>query len=384
MPFQIVRDDIRSIPCDALVEAVPDRAGTMEAQIVPVPNDLIESFDEMGTIRVDEFSLTRANKRNQRYIIHTPIPCSERFLGDPEVIRRCYRNALQIVEDFGLNKVAFPLIGGEREGCPEEVVLQIASEEIIPYIREHEDTTILLVIRDKQSFRPNPRLLSGVANYIRYIKDLEQRVKQEMMPDAARAGAFPAVPAEATEAAGRKESSHPVSMPQAPAPAPAQKAPKASKTDDYSWSRRRKEAPPPQSNTGEERPGPVLPSASFQPDREVVLDESFSQMVLRKIDEKGFEKDSDCYCKANIDRRLFSRIRCDENYHPKKTTAVALAVALELPLDETNELLRKAGYSLSHSILFDLIVEYCILQRNYNIFEINELLFQYDQPLLGS
>ena len=106
-------------------------------------------------------------------------------------------------------------------------------------------------------------------------------------------------------------------------------------------------------------------------------------MVLRKVDEKGYKKDSDCYSKANLDRRLFSRLRCDEDYHPKKTTAVALAIALELSISETNELLMKAGYSLSHSITFDVIVEYCILQHNYNIFEINELLFQYDQPLLG-
>lgn len=381
MPFQIVQDDIRSIPCEALVEAVLDRTGTMEAQIYPVPNDFLESFDEIGTISVDEYSLTRANKRNHRYIIHTPIPPSERFWGDPEVIRQCYKNALQIVEDFGLKKVAFPLIGGEQEECPKEVVLQIASEEIIQYIRGQEDTTILLVIRNKQNFRPNPQLLSGVANYIRYIKDLEQRKKrQEMMLDMASTGAFPAITAEEIEAARRKESAPTVSMPQASAS--AEEAPKASR-GGFSWFRKRKEVPSTQSNTDEECSGLVLPFASFELEREVVLDESFSQMVLRKIDEKGFEKDSDCYCKANIDRRLFSRIRCDKSYHPKKTTAVALAVALELPLNETNELLMKAGYSLSHSILFDVIVEYCILQQIYNIFEINELLFQYDQPLLG-
>lgn len=383
MPFHIVQDEIRRIPCDALVEAVIDHIGTREARIYPVPDDFAESFDEIGTISIDEYSLSCANKRNQRYVIHTPVPHSERFLGDPEVIRQCYRNALQIVEDFGLKKVAFPLICGMQEECHKEDALQIASDEISQYIKEHEDTTILLVIRNKQDFRPNPRLLSGVADYIRYIKELEQREKkQEMMLDMASTGAFPAITAEEVEAARRKESAHFESMPQAPAH--AEEAPKANKSGGFSWFRRRKEVPPSQANSDEEGSGLVLPFSSFVPEREVVLDESFSQMVLRKIDEKGFEKDSDCYCKANIDRRLFSRIRCDENYHPKKTTAVALAVALELPLDETNELLMKAGYSLSHSILFDVIVEYCILQQNYNIFEINELLFQYDQPLLGS
>ena len=106
-------------------------------------------------------------------------------------------------------------------------------------------------------------------------------------------------------------------------------------------------------------------------------------MIMRKVAERGYQKDSECYARANIDRKLFSRIRCDKQYHPKKTTALALAVALELSLSETNELLMKAGYTLSPSILSDLIVEYCIREKIYNIFEINELLFQYDQALLG-
>ena len=106
-------------------------------------------------------------------------------------------------------------------------------------------------------------------------------------------------------------------------------------------------------------------------------------MVLRMIDEKGFKKDSDCYRKANIDKRLFSKIRTDKHYHPKKTTALAIAVALELSNEQTRELLMKAGYTLSHSILFDIIVEYCIIQKNYNIHEINAILYEYDLPLLG-
>ena len=116
----------------------------------------------------------------------------------------------------------------------------------------------------------------------------------------------------------------------------------------------------------------------------MALDESFSEMVLRKIDEKGYRKDSDCYKRANIDRKLFSKIRGSSSYRPRKTTAIALAVALELPIEETRELLMKAGYSLSRSILLDVIVEYCIGHGNYNIYMINELLFRYDQPLLGA
>ena len=112
------------------------------------------------------------------------------------------------------------------------------------------------------------------------------------------------------------------------------------------------------------------------------LDENkFQKLLFKHIDNRGL-KDSDVYNKANIDRRLFSKIRSDENYHPSKETIIALASSLELSIKELEELLDSASYSLPKNNKFDLIIRFCFIEKIYDIFEINNLLHEYNCNLL--
>lgn len=112
------------------------------------------------------------------------------------------------------------------------------------------------------------------------------------------------------------------------------------------------------------------------------LGESFQARLLRMIDERGMS-DPEVYKRANVDRKLFSKIRCSEDYIPKKKTIVALAIALRLNLDDTKDLLASAGLALTNNSKADLIVSFCIENEIYDIFEVNALLSEFHQPILG-
>ena len=387
MPFQIIRADLTKLGVDAVVNAANSSllgGGGVDGAIHRAAGpELREYCAGLGGCRTGEAKLSPGFGLPAKWIIHTVGPIWQGGGRNEEsLLRACYRSSLALALEQGCESVAFPLISAGVYGYPKDEAFHVAVREIADFLREHEMTVILTVFDDaalRASSRRFPRLRSL----------LEPR-----LPSLSGA-AFPRPPAE----------DRPVCS-AAPLPAglaaPAAPPPKKQKKALFPRPRRKKERAAQDTEAAREEAVPSLtgagiPGAAFYGNaaprpaetpaeldaRLRCLDESFSQMLLRKIDEKGM-KDSDCYKRANVDRKLFSKIRSDPNYRPSKPTAIAFAIALELPLEETRELLMKAGFALSPSSKFDVIIEYFIGCGNYDIFEINEALFTFDQNLLGA
>lgn len=254
------------------------------------------------------------------------------------LLESCYRESLKLALEHKCKSVAFPLISTGVYGYPKDQALRMAVDCITAFLIEH-DMLVYIVVFDKSSFQISEKLFSDIAAFIddKYVDthfDFN-RSRRDEWGESTVLWTTEILPPPQTYAAPTVQ-------------------------DDF------------------HAPTAVL---SLE-DAVKQVDESFSQMLLRKIDEKGMT-DSECYKKANVDRKLFSKIRSDVHYHPSKTTAIAFAIALELSLDDTRELLQKAGFALTHSSKFDIIIEYFITSGNYNVFEINEALFAFDQSLLG-
>ena len=338
MPLLLVRNDITRMEVDAIVNAANESllgGGGVDGAIHRAAGpELLEECRTLGGCETGQAKITKGYRLPARYVIHTVGPvwrgggCHER-----ELLASAYRSSLELAALYELETVAFPLISAGVYGYPKDQAIRVAVDTIAEFLLTR-DMTVSLVFFDRLSYDVVGRMFSDVASYIddRYVEaheDSEARVQQRRMvaqPKYAASAPFSFHEEENAEYAASDESS--------------------------------------------------LAEALSR------LDESFSQMLLRKIDESGM-RDAQCYKKANVDRKLFSKIRSDPQYRPSKPTAMAFAVALELPLDEARELLRKAGFAFSPSSKFDVIVEYFIARGRCNIFEINEALFAFDQSLLG-
>lgn len=353
MPLTIVRNDITKMAVDAIVNAANSSllgGGGVDGAIHKAAGPgLLKECRTLGGCRTGEAKLTGGYDLPCRYVIHTVGPVWQGgSQNEPALLASCYRESMRLAAEKDCRSIAFPLISSGIYGYPKAEALRIAVDTIGACLRETEDEPeVFLVVFGRESFRISESLYSDIQSFI------DDRYAEAHHDD-------------------RRRPAYNMPMAAAAEPAPQQKQKSGlgclfgRKTADDA----------------------LMEDACYEVPSSLgraleAMDESFSQMLLRMIDERGMT-DAQCYKKANIDRKLFSKIRSDVHYRPKKVTVIAFALALELSLDETKDMLMKAGYALSHSSRFDIIVEYFISHGRYDVYEINEALFAFDQPLIGA
>ena len=329
MPLLLVRNDLTKMPVDAIVNAANESllgGGGVDGCVHRAAGpELLEACRALGGCKTGEAKLTAGFRLPCRYVIHTVGPVWRGGThGEREQLASCYRSSLALARAHGCETVAFPLISSGIFGYPKDQALRVAVDTIGAFLAEN-DLTVYLVIFDRASYEIGGKLFADIAAYIdeRYV-DAHTDLRRERL---------------------RR-----VGVAENRMPSVCEAAPMAASGLDEALAH---------------------------------LDAGFSETLLKLIDRSG-KKDSEIYKKANVDRKLFSKIRSNPAYRPSKPTAVAFAVSLELSLPETRDLIARAGYALSASSKFDVIVEYFIARKHYNIFEINEALFAFDQSLLGT
>lgn len=340
MPLTIVRQDITKMNVDAIVNAANtglQMGGGVCGAIFRAAGEreLRVACAQVAPIKTGEAAITPGFALPARYVIHAagPVYSFWNKRRSRELLYSAYIESLKLAEQNGCESIAFPLISSGIYGYPKDEALEVARSAIEDFLRDH-DMEVYLAVFDKSSFRISKALLGDVESYIdQHYVDTHQVTRRQLL--------------DVEEDALRQVA---------------------------------------KSNLGAQMPSmaaPMAMPAQGLDDLIENLDEPFSDTLLKLIDKKG-KTDVEVYKRANMDRKLFSKIRTGKGYTPKKPTILALAIALELTLPETDDLLERAGYALSHASKFDVIVEYFIVNGKYDIFEINEVLFAYDQPLLGA
>lgn len=337
MPFNIIRADITSLDVDAVVNAANSRlqeGGGVCGAIFSAAGgaELQAACDKIGYCGIGEAVITKGFKLKAKYIIHTVGPIyGQNPAEEEQQLYSCYKNSLELAEKKRLKSIAFPLISSGIYGYPKTEALKIATRAITDFLTG-SDMQVILAVYDRKAFQISGKLFTEVESFI------DERM---VTPESRRNAAF-----RLAEHIGYAEASLPMANQAAPSK-----------------------------------------SASLKPrlSLEELLHqkvETFSDMLFKFIDESGMT-DVEVYKRANIDRKLFSKMR-KKDYVPKKTTAFALIIALRLDMNEARQLLGRAGYAFTESSKLDIIIEFFIENKKYDIFEINETLFAFDQPLLGS
>lgn len=338
MPLEVIRNDLTNMKVDAIVNSTDPTltgSGGVDGFIRKKAGPkMLKACTFLGGCRVGEAKITKGYDLPCKYVIHTVGPqWIDGNHGEIELLKSCYLNSLELAKEKNCKTVAFPLISSGTYKFPKEKAFKTAFDTISAFLMENE-MTVYIVVYDKKALLISEKLFSNIKEYIddRYVDSSRfERTRRNLYlkPDASK---------------GRKDN------------------------DVFEMVF--------------QRAAPQASSMSLE-DALSMLDESFTEMLLRKIDQSGMT-DVQCYKKANIDRKLFSKIKSNKHYKPSKPTVIAFAVALKLSLEETKEFLQKAGFALSHSSKFDIIIEYFISHGNYNIYEINEALYAFDQSLLGT
>lgn len=337
MPFEIIRNDITKMTVDAIVNTanpLPVIGAGVDSMIHKAAGPgLLEARRQIGPIAVGCAAVTPAFDLNAKFVIHTVGPVWEGGNGSEEaLLRACYDRSLRLALDRGCRSVAFPLISTGHYGFPRDLALQIAIAAFSAFLTEQE-MQIYLAVFDRDSFRLSEKLFRDVESYID-----QNYVDTCIMSICAEERAAPP-------------------------------------------HRRRRLATFKSTACEEFR---CTPSSSMSLEEMLRQEDAgFTETLLKLIDRTG-KKDSEIYKKANLSKQHFSKIRNNPNYRPTKPTAIALSLALELDLEATRDLIGRAGYALTNSSKFDLIIRYFIEQHNYNVVEINCVLFEHDQMLLGA
>lgn len=342
MPLQIIRQDITKMRVDAIVNTTNEKmvagSGVDLAVHTAAGKELDAECRRLAPLGLGEAKITGGYGLPCRYVIHTSGPVWRGGLsGESIILRSCYTEALKLAVEHGCESVAFPLISSGAYGYPKDEVLHFAVRVITDFLYEHE-LTVYLCVFDKESYTFSRELYRNIKEYIgdAYVEKCDE--------------------APVCRCADGRQRSLMAKRMSAPMCAEAdllceREAISVARESLHEYLKRR--------------------------------DRSFREMLFDLIDRSSMT-DVECYRRANVDKRVFSKIKSSNDYRPSKQTAIAFAIALRLDLDETQALLATLGFTLSQSTVFDKIIRYFIENKRYDIFEINEALFEFDQSLLGS
>ena len=383
MPFRIIRDDITRVRADAIVDSAnphPRIGGGTDAAIYRAAGTrrLLAARRTIGDIAPGQAAVTPAFRLPAKYVIHTVGPAwVDGAHGELAPLRACYLNSLALADELGCRSVAFPLISTGTYGFPKDQALDVALAAIRDHL-EISDLKVTLVVFGQDSFQLAADLVAQVDQYIDEHYCAEQTEREY---GGAGSGTLFEQLAAARRHADRLWSKRETDEQSEEAQwADTQK--KNLSAPDSTYDEMAFGAPAP-SATPPSNPF-AMPAASAAPTLDDALSgmgDSFQTELFRLIDARGLT-DPQVYKRANLDRKLFSKIRCNPAYLPKKRTILALAIALELDVAETRALLASAGYTLTNSIRQDVIVSFCLEHGLYDIYEVDTLLSNYGEPEL--